>query len=686
MNINLREEETIQYISFYQRYLEDVQSLNNKVMDVLNEVMQQSKYDKLQQRIFGIIDAYMETIVNNIETGVFTTWKESEGSLRSCLRTYRAGTAADEVCAQIEQQMEDLMQDILKIEKADLIVTERPIVSEDGLEQLEDICRTAQTEIQNLKTEYASQVLSKELDNDIYGTLRPLIEGVATNIEAFFEASLNSFIELHEFVSGISVQLHNIAEEQEVSSLTSDGISKKSVVDSVPIASEMEPSFTTIETIDGDKEPDEILDDSTLNKVIVVFGTYIDSSLDLIRGLVEKGDGTKEIASAFSILRHELLVASNLDFQRLHEEYMSENDKVIINRIKNNYCKFDGYLNGFDANFYNRHNYSKLIKHLNPSGRYSEVGTIDKDVNINELGKRQYDFFKKAKDNILQITNYDIWLQDSVIELLCIVADIIDGFYKKTKLSRGFVILHKYNNQENRISKDPKIDYQGYDAKKMEHFEVKPEGGKLGKLKPNIQYYYKVDGHTKVYDKCTTYYNYETDSKGRIIHAYTGMILLGEKEERNNKYTSKVGASGGRGKGKSGKNLDDGGHIFASKVFGGSDLIDNLLPQASEINQAASDPNNRKSYKGGQWRRLENRIEGWLNDEHIRYVTVDIEIDYETEVHNINYSENRPDYYHVILKAVNNDPDDNGMCSYSDKDFGIKNDLVISLSKNRKIL
>ena len=154
-------------------------------MDVLNAVMQQSKYDKLQHRISGIIDAYMETIVNNIETGVFQTWQESEGSLRSCLRTYRAGDAADEVCAQIEQQMEDLMQDILKIEKADLIVTERPVVSEDGLEQLEDICRTAQTEIQNLKTEYASQVSSKELDNDIYGTLRPLIEGVATNMEAF---------------------------------------------------------------------------------------------------------------------------------------------------------------------------------------------------------------------------------------------------------------------------------------------------------------------------------------------------------------------------------------------------------------------------------------------------------------------------------------------------------------------
>ena len=214
MNINLREEETSQYILFYQEFLDEVQSLNSKVTDVLNEVMKQSKYDKLQCQISEIIDAYMETIVNDIESSVFRTWQESEGSLRACLRIYRAGDAADEVCAQLEHQMEDLMKDILRIEKADLVITERPIVSEEGLVQLEDICRTAQTEIQNLKVEYTSQVSDQESGNDIYGTLRPLIEGVVSNMEVFFEASLNSFLELHAFVSEISGQLHNIEEER----------------------------------------------------------------------------------------------------------------------------------------------------------------------------------------------------------------------------------------------------------------------------------------------------------------------------------------------------------------------------------------------------------------------------------------------------------------------------------------
>jgi len=125
MRINLREEETTNYLGFYQDFLESIQQLNRKVSDVLNEIMQESRYDKLQQKISQIIDTYTETIVGNVENGVFVAWVESKASLRSCLKTYKAGEAADEVCAQIEQTMGDLMQSILIIEKADAIITER---------------------------------------------------------------------------------------------------------------------------------------------------------------------------------------------------------------------------------------------------------------------------------------------------------------------------------------------------------------------------------------------------------------------------------------------------------------------------------------------------------------------------------------------------------------------------------
>lgn len=221
MKINLREEETTAYLSTYQNYLEEIQKLNKEVNDVLNEVMEQSKYDKLQNLISDIIDVYSETIIGNIEKGVFTVWKESKGSLRSCLRMYHAGELADNVCAQIEQKMNDIMQDILKIDKAEIIITERPIVSEDGLERLENICKSAQTQVLNIKTTYISLIDSKYEENEIYGTLKPLVVGVTANIQSFFEASLHRFEKLHEFVRKISLQLHNIVDENGVQGKTS---------------------------------------------------------------------------------------------------------------------------------------------------------------------------------------------------------------------------------------------------------------------------------------------------------------------------------------------------------------------------------------------------------------------------------------------------------------------------------
>lgn len=227
MKFSLREEDTTSYILFYQEYLEEVQRLNRKVTDELNDVMQESKYDKLQNRISRIIDIYMETIVAKIEDGLFSSWVDSNGSLRACISTYRAGEAAEEVCVQIQHNMAELMQDILRIEKAEVIITERPIVSENDMDRLENACRNAQTEIQNIKSDFILQANTRSDENEIFNTLKPLFEGVASALEAFFETSLSSFSELHEFVREISLQLHNIAEEQGVASSVNKGINKK---------------------------------------------------------------------------------------------------------------------------------------------------------------------------------------------------------------------------------------------------------------------------------------------------------------------------------------------------------------------------------------------------------------------------------------------------------------------------
>ena len=63
MNINLREEETDQYIIFFQGFLERIQDLNNRVAEVLAEELRDSKYERLQRTIINVVDAYTEVIV-----------------------------------------------------------------------------------------------------------------------------------------------------------------------------------------------------------------------------------------------------------------------------------------------------------------------------------------------------------------------------------------------------------------------------------------------------------------------------------------------------------------------------------------------------------------------------------------------------------------------------------------------
>lgn len=247
MRINLREEETLIYANVFSEYMEKIQDLNKKVNDVLNEVMEESKYDKLQKLVSNIIDTYTETIVNNIEGRVFGSWIKSEASLRSCLRTYKAGDAADAVCKQIEASMNDIMMETLKIEKGELMPTERPVVSEEGLEKLIEICKSAGIQADGIKDEQMAQIRMLEDENDIYGTLKPLVEGVATNIKAFFEASLEQFIELQQFVNEVAIRMQNIAEEKGV------------IVDNV-ISVDIRDKLNSAASLMGDKELSKSLD------------------------------------------------------------------------------------------------------------------------------------------------------------------------------------------------------------------------------------------------------------------------------------------------------------------------------------------------------------------------------------------------------------------------------------------
>lgn len=96
-------------------------------------------------------------------------------------------------------------------------------------------------------------------------------------------------------------------------------------------------------------------------------------------------------------------------------------------------------------------------------------------------------------------------------------------------------------------------------------------------------------------------FKYETDDLNRVIVAENVQPLQvspSNPDKRNSDWQSEVGASGGRGKDKKGRNKDDGGHYFANQFGGGGEKL-NLTPQ------------DRKSNRSGEWRQTERR---WANE------------------------------------------------------------------------
>ncbi len=213
MNINLREEETDQYIIFFQGFLERIQDLNNRVAEVLAEELRDSKYERLQRTIINVVDAYTEVIVKGVKNNSFEKWEASEASLHACLDRYKAGEWAHETCVRVEKKIEELMETMLYIEKREAVITDRPIVSDSGMDHIEDIIKASAFEAEEIKKEFAGRAEAKEEENDIYGTLKPLIQSVSMNISAFLEQSLTTFEKLHEEVREASAATRAAAKE-----------------------------------------------------------------------------------------------------------------------------------------------------------------------------------------------------------------------------------------------------------------------------------------------------------------------------------------------------------------------------------------------------------------------------------------------------------------------------------------
>lgn len=213
MKLNLREEETSGYVTLFREYLEDVQKLNTELYQVLNEHLVTSKYDRLQMTILNMFQDYRENFLGNYEATVIQRWLESNGTLKDCIVTYQAGEGAEEVCEQVHTQLFDQLGELLQVEEEECVITDRPVVTDEGIEEIKEAIRKSAGAIDELKETYTGKIREKEEENDIYATMLPLIFSISGELSRFHAFASSEIEKLHEFVQEKTAEMQQILEE-----------------------------------------------------------------------------------------------------------------------------------------------------------------------------------------------------------------------------------------------------------------------------------------------------------------------------------------------------------------------------------------------------------------------------------------------------------------------------------------
>ena len=200
MKINLREEATQELIERYTQYLEAVQATNDEINQTFIEVMESSKYNQLKLLISDLLKQYEVKITQDMENGIFGQWASSDASVCALCRHYCCGEDAEEVCKQMENSLFDQMHNILKIDTVEAVPVDAPVISDEGMTRLEDVCAKAVKDTEDLTQRTVGQMDVLANENDFFGALKPLVLGVGQTSISFFQSARQAFLNLHETI------------------------------------------------------------------------------------------------------------------------------------------------------------------------------------------------------------------------------------------------------------------------------------------------------------------------------------------------------------------------------------------------------------------------------------------------------------------------------------------------------
>ena len=220
MRFNMKEEELASFERFFENYIEDLQSQNEKMNTGINEVLANTKYHKLQSLIMNLMNQYNDLIEKELLDNTYEKWIASDGSLVKLMRLYRVGSDAEAVCVEVQTHIRDCIFDSLKITVEEVVVdTANPIIKTEDYEAVQNICNTFCNEVEGVYTNYSSQLQSLEEENNIYKCLGSLFVLIQSFLRAFVENMESIFEKEEQVAEAILLQVQKNVEDAVAESL-----------------------------------------------------------------------------------------------------------------------------------------------------------------------------------------------------------------------------------------------------------------------------------------------------------------------------------------------------------------------------------------------------------------------------------------------------------------------------------
>lgn len=223
MKFSLKEEETGKYREFVSRFLDELAQCGQKLSASLAEVLQRTKYEKLQNEVRKIVEAYNSRITGSAAGNVWELWKESGVALRDYLAPYQVGEEAERVCEAVEGQIEELLRAQPTLTVPEVGTSERPVISNADFDELKKIWADYKTDVEDAGSTFRAERVSLAEENEIYNSLGSLMEYLCGFLESISGTAATVLENLQGEVNQISHDIRKSTEEWSAFGSQEDG-------------------------------------------------------------------------------------------------------------------------------------------------------------------------------------------------------------------------------------------------------------------------------------------------------------------------------------------------------------------------------------------------------------------------------------------------------------------------------